>query len=79
MIYDENKGRHELLFKRLNNIVNPKDTTIRLISTTVRQINDREYPMRLEDIRKLFDYHILPGYQDMKALITKGSTFCNMR
>ncbi|VDP97827.1 unnamed protein product [Trichobilharzia regenti] len=75
VIYDEQKGRYELLPKRLNNMVNPKYTTVRLISTIVKQINGREYPMSLEDINKLLNYQIRPKYQDVKALITNGSTF----
>ncbi|CAH8873061.1 unnamed protein product [Trichobilharzia szidati] len=79
VIYDEERGRHELLPKRLNNMVNPKYTTVRLISTIVKQINGREYPMTLEDINKLLNYQIRPKYQDVKALITNGSTFYGTR
>ncbi|KAF6777440.1 hypothetical protein AHF37_03010 [Paragonimus kellicotti] len=69
VVYDEDRGKPELFFRRLNSLINPRRQCIRLVATIVRQINGREFTMKAEDAKELLSCTIRPRYRDVRAII----------
>ncbi|KAA3672975.1 uncharacterized protein DEA37_0007766 [Paragonimus westermani] len=69
VIYDEDRGKPELFFRRLNSLISPRRQCIRLVATTVRQINGQEFIMKAEDAKELLSCNIRPRFQDVRAII----------
>ncbi|KAF8564412.1 hypothetical protein P879_09217 [Paragonimus westermani] len=69
VVYDEDRGKPELFFHRLNSLISPRRQCIRLVATIVRQINGREFAMKAEDAKELLSCNIRPRFQDVRAII----------
>ncbi|KAF7255331.1 hypothetical protein EG68_07517 [Paragonimus skrjabini miyazakii] len=69
VVYDEDRGKPELFFHRLNALINPRRQCIRLMATIVRQINGREFTMKAEDAKELLSCTIRPRYRDVRDII----------
>ncbi|CAL8073507.1 unnamed protein product [Calicophoron daubneyi] len=80
VVYDEERGRHEAFFRRLNHIINPRRDTVRMTATIVRQINGKEFTMTAEDANELLNCDVRPRYRDVRAIIlSAGKTFFSSR
>ncbi|THD25608.1 hypothetical protein D915_003486 [Fasciola hepatica] len=75
VVYDEDRGKHDLFLHRLNYMINPRKQSIRLVTTVVRQMNGKEFTMKAEDANELLRCQVRPRYRDIRAIILSAGKY----